>query len=175
VKALPAHSYAATRNLTKEDAKVVGEVIETIARTKRLKAKECAAALVESSRDANSPTHHLFEWDDTAAAEAYRLEQARQIIMSVVVVFEDAPSEPVRAFPVITTGGVGSIQPMTRILEDKDMTAALLEQAKRDAVAWANRYSRLKSRAELRGVFRAIETMTKPASKRRPRRHRRAA
>lgn len=175
MKALPAHSYASTRNLSKDDAKTVGAVIETIARDKQLKARECAAALVDASRDASSPTHHLFEWDDTAAAEAYRLEQARQIIMSVVVVFEDAPSEPVRAFPVITTGGRGSLQPMTRILEDKDMTAALLEQAKRDALAWANRYSRLKNRSELRAVFKAVAALTKSASKRRPRKHRKAA
>lgn len=43
------------------------------------------SAVVEAARDAASPLHPLFEWDDDLAAEAYRLDQARAVIRTVLV------------------------------------------------------------------------------------------
>jgi len=45
-----------------------------------------AAAVVDSARDPQSPLHRYFEWDDTSAAESWRLEQARSLIRSVRVI-----------------------------------------------------------------------------------------
>jgi hypothetical protein len=39
--------------------------------------------LVDRARPADSPVHHLFEWDDATASERYRLEQARLYIARV--------------------------------------------------------------------------------------------
>lgn len=39
--------------------------------------------LVERAKPVESPIHNLFEWDDTAAGEKYRLEQARLYIARV--------------------------------------------------------------------------------------------
>ena len=39
-------------------------------------------ALVEAARDAESPLHEYFEWDNDTAAEKYRLMQARTLIRS---------------------------------------------------------------------------------------------
>lgn len=49
------------------------------------------ADVVETARDPSSPLHHCFDWDDTSAAESWRIEQARRLIRSVrvVVVHED--------------------------------------------------------------------------------------
>lgn len=41
--------------------------------------------VVADARDEDSPLHSLFEWDTEKAAEAYWLDQARQIIRSVNV------------------------------------------------------------------------------------------
>lgn len=41
--------------------------------------------VVNIARDADHPLHAMFEWDDTAAAHKYRLEQARGLIASVRV------------------------------------------------------------------------------------------
>lgn len=55
--------------------------------------------VVEKASPPKSPLHGYFEWDDSAAAQAYRLWQARQLIAKVYIVPSDAPdSEPVRAF-----------------------------------------------------------------------------
>lgn len=37
-------------------------------------------AVVEDARDPESPLHDEFEWDDSVAAEKYRLEQARRLL-----------------------------------------------------------------------------------------------
>lgn len=44
------------------------------------------AAVVETARDPSSPLHHCFDWDNTSAAESWRIEQARRLIRSVRVV-----------------------------------------------------------------------------------------
>ena len=40
--------------------------------------------VVDRARSPNSALHRYFEWDDGQAAEAYRLQQARQVIRAVV-------------------------------------------------------------------------------------------
>ena len=40
-------------------------------------------AVVEDARDPRSPLHSHFEWDDSAAARQYRLDQARALIRTV--------------------------------------------------------------------------------------------
>lgn len=47
-----------------------------------------AEAVLERARPPESPLHPLFEWDDTEAAEKYRLYQARVIINEIKVVIE---------------------------------------------------------------------------------------
>jgi hypothetical protein len=40
-------------------------------------------AVIEAAREPDSPLHGYFEWDDSKAAEQYRLDQARCLIRSV--------------------------------------------------------------------------------------------
>lgn len=42
-------------------------------------------AVLDDARDASSPLHDQFEWDDTEAAHQYRLQQARALIRSVKI------------------------------------------------------------------------------------------
>ena len=43
------------------------------------------ADVVDDARDADSPLHSHFEWDDSIAAEHYRLDQARNLIRSIKI------------------------------------------------------------------------------------------
>jgi len=45
-----------------------------------------AGDVVDAARDTGSPLHHLFEWDDDKAGEAYRLLQAAELIRRVKIV-----------------------------------------------------------------------------------------
>lgn len=44
-----------------------------------------AEDVVEEARSAKSPLHDWFEWDDSVAAEQYRLQQARQLVREIRV------------------------------------------------------------------------------------------
>jgi hypothetical protein len=158
-RAVSGAKYAARGGaLRAADVPVVVELLDEITGRdrRRLSTTQCAATLVERSRPKSSPTHHLFEWDNDKAADAHRLEQARDIIRSVTVVFEDAPEHVVRAYPVVNTGGVRGPRPMARLLSEPEVMAELVAQARTDAVAWAKRWARLRDVAELRSVFAEI-------------------
>lgn len=50
--------------------------------------------IVEDARNADRETHRLIEWNDSAAAENYRLEQARYIVRNIIIVrSEPAPEK----------------------------------------------------------------------------------
>ena len=44
--------------------------------------------VVEAARDENSALHDCFEWDDSTAAEKYRIEQARDLLKRVKIEIE---------------------------------------------------------------------------------------
>ncbi|MEE4236521.1 MAG: hypothetical protein V2I51_07335 [Anderseniella sp.] len=46
------------------------------------------SAIVEAARDEDSALHAYFEWDDSTAAEQYRLMQARELLRSCKVEFK---------------------------------------------------------------------------------------
>ena len=55
--------------------------------------------LVDEARDPTHPLHNEFEWDDTLAAEAWREEQARHIIIAIRIERIDGPTlPPIRVF-----------------------------------------------------------------------------
>ena len=89
-------------------------------------------AVLERARSVNSALHRYFEWDDTEAASAHRLQQARRVIRTVVRIIErpNVPVTQVRAFLSLpsdraTTGGYRAVE---EILSDD----ALLAEAIRD-------------------------------------------
>lgn len=58
-----------------------------------------AKSVVDAARKKRSPLHRYFEWDDTAAAEKYRVEQAGHLIRSVVTIIEgEEDKDPIRAY-----------------------------------------------------------------------------
>lgn len=79
------------------DPDVVGAVLEDIEHSD---GEVTPAAFLDRSRAEDSPTHSLFEWNDSKAAEKYRIEQSRQVIKSLRVIYVDHSGEkvPVRAF-----------------------------------------------------------------------------
>ena len=68
-------------------------------------------AVVEDARDPTSPLHGFFEWDDTAAAQQYRLGQARQLIrrVKIEVTVRDIPLNVVRYVRDPDTSGYRNI------------------------------------------------------------------
>jgi hypothetical protein len=112
------------------------------------------ADVVDFARDPQTALHAEFEWDDSKAAEQYRLEQARLIIRCAVrVVGEDSP--PIRAYVSLQEDrrAGDSYRSLSDVLGDPNLRNALLAQALREAESWRLRYERL---AELKPIVRAI-------------------
>lgn len=74
------------------DANIVGGVVEEIEEEYGSVTKEI---LLEKSRPEDSATHSLFEWDDSKAAEKYRLDQSKHIINNLRITYEAGNNETV--------------------------------------------------------------------------------
>lgn len=108
------------------------------------------SVVVEQSRPKSAPLHSVFEWDDEAAAEKWREQQARVVIASVMVVDERTDEPFTRAFVHVSD----DYRPLSIVLEDRDMTEELLDFALRELRTFERKYNDL---VQLAPVFNAIE------------------
>lgn len=62
-------------------------------------------AIVKEARKTHSVLHNYFEWNNTKAADKYRLQQAAELIQRIEVkVLKDGETKTIRAFEVINKG-----------------------------------------------------------------------
>lgn len=104
-----------------------------------------------------SELYKCFDWDDTVAAEKYRLEQARRVTRAIVIIkVNDKPVEQpkteIRAFFEEKRGG--GYRPTTFILKNKDSYERLLENALAELRAFKRKYHML---TELNEIFALID------------------
>lgn len=146
----------------KVSAQLVGETVERLA---DLNGGVCPpSALVDEAKPEEHPLHNLFEWDDSAAAESYRRQQARQVINSIRVVpaIEDG-SAPAPSFPAfvsvskIDEDGVSrGYKPLSIVVEKPEEYAQVLAEANAAFAALRRRYAALK---EFGPVFAALDQL----------------
>ncbi|MBQ3337601.1 MAG: hypothetical protein IJG80_09380 [Selenomonadaceae bacterium] len=118
-----------------------------------------AKELLDDSRDVNAPLHPCFEWNDSIAAEKYRLDQARRIIGSIEVRYigDKTPPKPIRAFLCVTpspTRQQGEFVGIDVILSKENYRKQVLSNALIELRAFQRKYS---TQEELLGVFKAID------------------
>jgi hypothetical protein len=122
-------------------------------------------AVVETARDPKNPLHSEFEWDDTKAAEQYRLDQARELIRVAVTVVPHT-GEPVRTFVSLVEdrrdGHEGGYRKMISVMATGSGRAAVLETALWELDAFRRKYAHLK---ELCKVFDEFEKLKKKSRK----------
>lgn len=134
------------------DAQKVGEELERI-RVKHNGRLE-PEWVVHNAKSPRNPLHDLFEWDDTVAAQNFRVDQARSVIRSVDVVVEEAPQmKPTRAFVSVVQERDRSYTSVQHAMSDDDLRKQLIAQAYAELEAWQKRYAEL---IELADVFAAI-------------------
>lgn len=116
------------------------------------------ADVVRAAKPANSVLHGKFEWDDSEAAEQYRLWQARQLIRVTVQMLgsgEDAVLS--RVFVSLTTDRTeegGGYRVMIDVLADQEQRTQMLQDALEEMKRFRTKYNRLQELAE---VFDAME------------------
>lgn len=83
----------------KKDPQVIGEELDKI--KKQYGGRITPIQVLNKAKNKRSTLHDLFEWDNSKAAQKYRISQARDIIRAVVVVLDKTNEEEtktVRAF-----------------------------------------------------------------------------
>lgn len=110
--------------------------------------------ILKRARNEGTELHKCFTWDDTEAAEKYRLQEARTIIRLLVVTPEREDAEPVRMYQISSTKSV--YQPTKLFLEQPDEYEKLLKRAKMELDSFMKRFRQL---SELEEIFEAIEKL----------------
>jgi hypothetical protein len=108
--------------------------------------------LVQSARIKTSPFHDDFTWDDTEAADKWRLYQARQMLrVCVEVVPVNQKDVPTRVFVSLTTDRKqdGGYRIMTAVLSNKERRDQLLQDALAELRVFEMKYSQIEELAEL--------------------------
>ena len=110
--------------------------------------------VLDKARDENSELHKCFEWNDSVAAEKYRLQQARAIIVNLVYSPKTEEKQPVRCFQITTERC--TYQPTKTFLVQEDEYQSLLKKAKAELDSFKKKYKTL---SELEEVFNAIDAL----------------
>lgn len=114
-----------------------------------------ARDVVEYARNPKTALHSKFEWNDSKAAQAHRLEQARDVIQVYVTVLKSgAPA--IRTFVSLRTDRLldgGGYRATVDVMSDRQMRNQLLAEALDEAERWQQRYATL---TELVPIFREL-------------------
>jgi len=99
----------------KKDAQKIGEELENIKAKKNLTPNN----VVEKAKNKKSILHKYFEWDNSEAAEKYRLQQAKNIINHVVevIVIKGNVIEERAYFNVIAKNNERSYVSLTEVIK----------------------------------------------------------
>ena len=109
--------------------------------------------VLDKARDSESELHKCFDWDDSSAAEKYRLHQARLVINHLIVVKRDVDEEkePVQFRVMLKndTARESGYKQTLVMVRDEDEYKKMLEQAYRELHSFKQKYSCLSELAEI--------------------------
>ena len=110
--------------------------------------------VLDLARDPKTELHKCFDWDDSSAAEKWRIQQARFVCNSFTVVVETTKGEE-KAYRLVQHDHDEKVyRQVTFTVRDEDQYASLLRKAKAELTAFKNRY---KSIVELENVIEEID------------------
>lgn len=120
--------------------------------------------VVAFAEDSDTELHKYFEWDDTAAAHQFRLEQARKVIR-VIVTYEPHTQQEMRGFVSLERDQQcprGGYRSREDVMSAADTRAELLTQALKELQRVQTKYQLL---SELSDVFDAIDAVVAQMAK----------
>jgi hypothetical protein len=139
------------RQVTNERAKMESKITAELKRIAALhKGRLMPRDVVEEARNPESPLHKSFEWDDTAAAEQWRIEQARRLIQVSVTVLEGS-KEPIRAFVSLTTDRKdgGGYLLVEKVLSSKKQKEQMLKDAAAELEIFTAKFNTIQELSEV--------------------------
>lgn len=141
-------------SLVKMDAQIVGDELEKLERERQHKLTP--DEIVRAAADAASPLHPAFEWDDTKAAERYRVDQARHLVslIDVVIIKPDQSEAQIRAFVSVSHDDGRGYTSTVHALGDEELRKQVIHRAWQELEAWRQRHAEL---SEFGRIFSAID------------------
>jgi hypothetical protein len=133
-------------------------------------------AVVAAAAEPSSPLNSHFTWDDSVAASQWRLEEARQLIRSVELAYDESWLKgPVPAYVSLTRDrgnkNGGGYRSTPQVLTNPQLRAELLATAKRELEGWVRRHRVLRGfvaqvalAGQIEGILSADELAAASAS-----------
>lgn len=107
----------------------------------------------ENSSEAAAVIRCRLEWDDAVAGEAWRREQAHELIRSVRVVYrkatDKAPEKSIRAFHAVRGDSGHVYEPVERVVDDPFTRRLVLADMEREWKQMKARWADFKEFAEM--------------------------
>lgn len=111
--------------------------------------------VVDTARDPGHPLHSRFEWDDSVAGEAWRRQQAHEMIRKLKLVYREAdesgPEKSVRAFHAVRSSEGHVYEPTEKVVEDPFTQRLVLADMER---RWKELYQQFKEFEEFLSMVR---------------------
>lgn len=148
------------RNFSKKERQ---EVVETLLQiSNKNKGILNPRKVVDVARDPDSILHKYFDWDDTVAAEKWRLHRARDLILKVNYTIERVEDDgkvvefTTRRFQSRKSnrGAGGGYETLEDIMKNKKKRTELLQQITAELTSYRKRYAQM---FELQAVWVAID------------------
>ncbi len=137
-----------------KEAKLIARFLETHFPDGNFQAKQ----IVDLARSKTSPIHRFFNWNDSEAAERYRILQAQSMVRCLVVEIDDREVRKYVSPVVVSHGKPKQYCEIERAMADEDIWNQVLARALQDANSWKLRYQNLK---ELEPIHTEIEKASK--------------
>lgn len=156
-QAAPTYRIRPGARVPAKDAAALASAMLDLQREGRATAED----LIGAAEPEDSPIHHCFEWNNVAAAHQYRVQQARHywLAIEVVVRVDDTTEKKQRAFYPVFVGDDRQYRDIGTIVQSDSLMAQLVGQAKRDLIAFKNRYAMIREAPALAPFFAAIDAM----------------
>lgn len=114
-------------------------------------------AMVAEAVDPDHVAHSQFEWDDTAAAHAHRLHQARQLVARYTVTVESGSGKDTRIRAYVNVPSEGRYMRTDRATSNPAWRDEIIEDAKRAARYFTQKYKSLGDEALITLVAEALQ------------------
>jgi len=124
---------------------IVLETLQGLVRNGQIKPED----VVESAKNEDSPIHNNFEWNNTKAAQEYRLWQARHLIVYKFKIDGQTEQQFYNIKFIVNDVPVQGYFTREKILSDKEMYLQLLKDAIDEIKYWEKKYKQIK---ELNGI-----------------------
>lgn len=106
--------------------------------------------ILEKAKDKNSELHKCFTWDNTEAAEKWRLFQARQVVCNLkITVIEHETPKPTSLRVFYKTDNISGYKPTKLIVKKPDEYEALVKRCRNELMAIKQKFHNISEYEEI--------------------------